>query len=128
MISTPNPFFDLKNLTLPSPNPGLITLSIQAFQLTDCDPPLQQFKLFNWLIVLWASSMEALQGGLSHSQMMDDFPHSLRLRASHEGGVFAGDLGELVREFLEVCIHQLLCIRELYPPGQLAYVCLSIAS
>lgn len=26
-----------------------------------------------------------------------------------------GDVGELVCEFLEVCIHQLLCIRELYP-------------
>ncbi|XP_024372420.1 DNA polymerase zeta processivity subunit-like isoform X2 [Physcomitrium patens] len=26
-----------------------------------------------------------------------------------------GDVGELVCEFLEVCIHQLLCVRELYP-------------
>ncbi|KAG0581637.1 hypothetical protein KC19_4G267700, partial [Ceratodon purpureus] len=29
----------------------------------------------------------------------------------------AGDVAELVCEFLEVCIHQLLCIRELYPPA-----------
>ena len=43
------------------------------------------------------------------------------------GVCVAGDVVELVGEFLEVCIHQLLCIRELYPPGRSSAVFASVS-
>jgi hypothetical protein len=35
--------------------------------------------------------------------------------------ILAGHVADLVCEFLEVAVHLLLCVREIYPPGTVLY-------